>query len=301
VSEKRDFYRELIDNLYDGVYFVGRERRILFWNKGAETMTGYEAKRVVGRYCFDNILHHTDADGLNLCTSRCPLADTIRDGQARQIDVFMRHKDGHRVPVRVRATPLRNEHGDITGAIEVFSDNSGAAAAQEKIHELEQLALLDPLTSLGNRRFATLQLQDKLNTLQRYGWPFGLLFFDIDHFKEVNDRLGHEAGDRILTMVAKTAAFSVRAVDSVARWGGDEFVSILANVNRETLMKVAKKIVALVAASSLQIDGTEVNVTASVGATFARRDDTIDSLIARADALMYRSKNEGGNCVSGDS
>ena len=100
------FYRELLDNLYEGVYYVDRQRRITFWNKAAETITGYSRREVLGHKCFQNLLKHVDDQGVSLCLSACPLAQTIQDGQPRSTSVYLHHKDGHRLPVAVRVAPL---------------------------------------------------------------------------------------------------------------------------------------------------------------------------------------------------
>jgi len=99
-------YHDLLENIQEGVYFTDLDRRITFWNKAAEKITGYKAKNVIGVRCRDNILQHVDDTGLGLCQSLCPLAATMRDGKGREMEAYLHHKKGHRVPVRIRATPL---------------------------------------------------------------------------------------------------------------------------------------------------------------------------------------------------
>jgi diguanylate cyclase with PAS/PAC sensor len=125
-------YKKLLDEMYDGVYFVDRQRRIMYWNRGAERISGYSADEVIGRFCGDNLLRHVDACGRRLCTGMCPLAAAMHDGQPRQAEVILHHKQGHRVPVLVRVTPIRDAQGAIIGALEVFSDNSRQKAAQKR-------------------------------------------------------------------------------------------------------------------------------------------------------------------------
>jgi diguanylate cyclase (GGDEF)-like protein len=219
----------------------------------------------------------------------------MQDGQPREVTAFLHHGDGHRVPVRVRASPIRDAAGEIVGAVEVFDDDRRRLSDRERIGELERVALLDPLTRLGNRRYGEMQLHSKLGELGRFGRPFGALFFDVDRFKPINDRHGHEVGDRILMMVGHTAQVSIRAFDHLCRWGGDEFLALIAEVEHEALARVAEKIRALVEASSLELDGRTIRATLSIGAVRARPDDSTDSLVARADRLMYDSKAAGGN------
>jgi diguanylate cyclase (GGDEF)-like protein/PAS domain S-box-containing protein len=298
MSDSDDFYKTLVDELNDGVYLVDRDRIITYWNQGAEAISGYDSERVLGRRCGDGLLTHVDTEGRALCGDGCPLAATMQDGQPREVEAFLHHENGHRVPVRIRASPIRDASGAIVGAVEVFDDNWRRRADRERIAELERIALLDSLTRLGNRRYAEMQLNSKIGELERFGRSFGVVFFDIDQFKHINDEHGHDAGDRVLRMVAHTAQVSVRSFDHVSRWAGDEFLGLIVYVDQSSLTRVAEKIRALVEASSLAARGHELRVTVSIGATLARNDDTIASLIGRADRLMYASKTAGGNRAS---
>jgi diguanylate cyclase (GGDEF)-like protein len=116
------------------------------------------------------------------------------------------------------------------------------------------MALLDPLTKLGNRRYGQMNLSGKLREFKRYGWPFGVLFIDIDKFKAVNDTYGHDAGDRVLRLVAATIRNGLRSSDVVVRWGGEEFVAIVASVDEEKLRHVGEKLRVLVERSSISLE-----------------------------------------------
>ena len=186
--------------------------------------------------------------------------------------------------------PIPDAGGRVVGAVQVFSDNSSAVAAQGRIAELQKLALLDPLTELGNRRFVEMHLNARFDALQRYGWPFGVLFIDLDRFKALNDAYGHAVGDRVLQTVARTLAGALRSFDVVGRWGGDEFVAVIVNVTEEQLAAIAGKLRYLVEESTRPLGGGKMRVSLSIGATLARTIDTVESLMLRADAAMYQSK-----------
>jgi diguanylate cyclase (GGDEF)-like protein/PAS domain S-box-containing protein len=299
MSNSDNFYHAILDNLYDGVYFVDRDRKITYWNKGSERITGYPAAEVVGRRCSDNILMHVDGNGTLLCKELCPLAATMLDGVERTSDVYLRHKDGHRVSVNIRITPLRNKRGEITGGVEVFTDNSLALSALARMEAFEKLAYLDPLTGTANRRYAEITLHARYEEFQRYGWPFGVVFIDIDGLKCINDECGHAAGDEVLKMVAKTLMNSARSFDVVARWGGDEFIVVIANVENEQLIATANRFRTLVEQSS-RVLGPVQHITISVGATLARSDDSEAMVLERADRFMYQSKAAGKNRVTAD-
>lgn len=294
------FFRSLLDNLYDGVYFVDHDRKITYWNRGAERLSGFSEEEVIGSSCKNNILCHVDAKGNLLCMGGCPLAATLKDGKERQTEVYLHHRDGHRVPVNVRVSPIRDQQEKIVGAVEIFSDNTRRNADQEKIEELRQLAFLDPLTALANRRYLEVTLRSRLEELVRFEWGFSVLFIDIDHFKEVNDRHGHETGDEALKMVAKSMAGCCRVFDMVGRWGGEEFIAIIMNVTKEDIHATADRFRRVIEHSALNVAGERLRLTVSIGATEARADDTAETIIKRADALMYRSKQSGRNCVTSD-
>ena len=276
------------------------QRRITYWNKGAERITGYSSDMVVNHLCSENILTHMNVEGCLLCGGECPLYKTMEAGSYHEEEVFLHHKDGHRVPVWVKVSPIKDREGRIVGAVEVFSDNSSKVAAIKKMEELQALALLDPLTGLGNRRYCDMALLDRITELERYGWPFGLLFMDLDNFKTINDTFGHETGDEVLRVVSKTLLTSTRSNDFIGRWGGEEFLVLLSNLTREKLLELANRFRGLVSRSTIQRGGITIQVTVSIGATLAQPGESPQALMKRADDLMYRSKSLGRNRVTMD-
>lgn len=292
------FYKELLDGLDEAVYFVDTQRRILYWNRAAERLTGIPASEVVGSRCCDDRLHHVNDQGENLCRGNCPLSQTLRDGESRSKDVFLRHREGHRVPVSTRVSPIRDAEGHVVGAAEVFRDNTAALALIERTTRLEKAALLDALTGLPNRRCIESALRSRMEEHDRYGWGFGVLFIDIDRFKVVNDTYGHVIGDRVLRMVARTLAANTRTFDILGRWGGEEFLAVLTNVDAPELASIADRSRLLVRESSLPIEGGRLSVTVSIGGTMSVEGDTVESVLRRADRRMYHSKSNGRNRVT---
>jgi diguanylate cyclase (GGDEF)-like protein/PAS domain S-box-containing protein len=292
-----EFHKSIVDNLADGVYYVDLGRQITYWNHGAERISGYDAGDVVGHRCFDNILDHVDAAGNSLCHTICPLAATMRDGQPRELSIWLRHAEGFRKPVRVRTSPVRDNDGEIVGAVEVFSDDTAVMRAVEDANLARRDALTDDLTGLPNRRLFDAALAGRLENLARYGWGFGLLIVDIDRFKAVNDKYGHIFGDRVLAGVAATIHGSIRAGDVVARWGGEEFAVLVESSDEAGLIETADRLRALVAQSETRSDGIRIRVHVSVGGALALPEDTAESLFTRTDEAMYAAKHAGRNRV----
>jgi len=287
----------LLDEVAEGIYFTDRQRRITFWNKAAERISGYSRTEVLGRSCRENLLIHVDNRGRSMCAGLCPLARTLSDGQARRGDIYLHHKDGHRVPVRVRVFPLRDEQQREIGAVELFADASEKPALEARLKRLEKMAMNDRLTGVANRRYCETYLQARLEEFRRFGWPLGVVFFDIDDFKSLNDRFSHRVGDLALKTVARTLQHNIRSIDLAGRWGGEEFIVILRNADRRNLRRIAGKLRMLVERSVFWVKGEAVRVTLSGGATLARSGDTGAALVERADLLMYQGKKAGKNRV----
>jgi diguanylate cyclase (GGDEF)-like protein/PAS domain S-box-containing protein len=288
-------YQSLLANISDGVYFTDRNRSIIYWNKAAEEITGYRADEVVGHHCQDNILIHVDAKGRSLCKSLCPLAHTMQDLEPRQGHVFLHHKLGHRIPVHVRTTPLMDEKGELVGGAEFFTEERAHESMHQRIRELQHLALLDPLTELPNRSHLEIEIEARFHEMQRMGLSFGLLFMDIDHFKDFNDSYGHQTGDKVLQTVARTLRAATRPFDLVGRWGGEEFLGVIRSVNEDALVEIGERLRQLVGSSSVPYQQQRLQATISIGATLARAEDTMEALVNRADELMYASKQNGRN------
>lgn len=291
-------YEQLLESLFDGVYYVDHDRVIRFWNKAAERITGYTKSEVVGKSCSDNILRHVDDKGRELCDLGCPITEMLEDGKVHEASVYLHHKLGHRVPVSVRVSPVLNNHGKVVGGIEVFTDNSSQMQIIRDYAKLKNEAYMDPVAETSNRRYCETVINTKLYELKSFKVPFGLIFMDIDNFKDINDKYDHRTGDQVLHMVAKTAENVLRRQDTIARWGGDEFVLVIPNVSETAIEMVAGRVRVLVKESFIIVNGKELKVTVSLGATMAKSDDTAATIIKRADDLMYASKQAGKNKVT---
>jgi diguanylate cyclase (GGDEF)-like protein/PAS domain S-box-containing protein len=296
---QESIYRQILDAIDDGVYFVDRERRITFWNPGAERITGFTAEDVQGRSCSEGILRHVSEQGKQLCLLGCPLEAVMRDGSPRGAHVYLHHKEGYRVPVTVKGEAIRDADGAIVGSLEIFRVRSSTRFAAEDEPVRADDIHLDPVTLLGNRRFGEHSLVHVLAGVE-HGGSLGVLFVDVDHFKDVNDSWGHHTGDRVLRMVGRTIAYALRATDIPVRWGGEEFLVLLPGVDEAGLAETAERLRVLVEHSWFDLEPDQVRVTVSIGATLAAPGEDAHSVVDRADRLMYASKGAGRNVVTDD-
>lgn len=294
----------IVKNISEGIYFLDRDRKIRFWNKGAELITGYSSEEVLGRSCADNILVHVDSEGKELCLNGCPVADVLNDIKDNiSAFVYLHHKNGHRVPVSIRVSNIRDEAGAIIGAAELFWTNPSKSrdeCDESYIEELERAALLDPLTNIPNRRYINLEMVSTAEESRRHNIPYGLIFADIDDFKVVNDKYGHNVGDKILQTVARTLSVNIRAYDHLGRWGGEEFLIIAKHVDPDGLNTLAQRIKTLVSTSFILVNEKPLSVTMTMGTAHSSGYDSIDSMFKQADANLLRGKSSSKDCVISD-
>ncbi|SIN95784.1 diguanylate cyclase [Halodesulfovibrio marinisediminis] len=291
------FYQTLLNSVTDGIYFVDASRRITYWNKAAERLSGYTEDEVMGKVCSSNLLRHEDENGCSLCDKGCPLSATLDDGEKRHINTYMRHKLGHRIPITIQATPIFNSSGSIIGAVEVFAENSESLNMRREMELLRKEVLTDELTGIGNRRYAEITMRNLDHAMEQNLAPFGILFIDIDDFKSVNDTYGHQIGDKVLRMVAQTLTKSLRFLDVICRWGGEEFVIFVPNTTINNLTVMAERLRRLVERSWLMHEKQKISVTASFGGAISQRNEYSFAVLTRADRKLYHCKNAGRNRI----
>ncbi|MDL2324972.1 sensor domain-containing diguanylate cyclase [Ruminococcaceae bacterium OttesenSCG-928-A16] len=297
--KQTSLFKAILNNMDDGVYYVDLERRISLWNHAAEKITGYTSQEMVGHFCHDNLLCHIDLEGHPLCTVGCPLYASMGDGTPRQAEVLLRHKNGYRVPVTVKAVPVYS--GDVVvGAVEIFRTKSAVIYEDRFVDAIAEKAMSDPLTGLPNRTYLESYLEYKLQQFARFGNPFCVLFADIDNFNLFNNHFGHNTGDAILQSIAQNISANLHGTEKMGRWGGEEFLGIFDLHDDAEPYAIAERIRSLFAHSGATYNGTHLAVTASVGLSVVKANDTAESIVARADTLMYKSKVRGKNCVTLD-
>lgn len=283
--------------MYEGIYFVDIDRKITFWNQGAERISGFTKEEAVGKHCFNNFLNHVDGEGNQLCFNGCPLHKTLMDGNTRETVVHLHHKEGHRIPVRVRTIPIKEDER-IVGCVEVFVSEAEQVKVLEDLELYKEIAYRDQLTTLPNRRYLEHYLKIKDQEHLELAHTYGVAFLDIDHFKHVNDTYGHDVGDEVLKMVSRTIKAAVRTNDVIGRWGGEEFIAIFSLNESEQLRAVGEKIRMLVEKSVLRTTGEGLSVTISIGVSMVKTGERWQDVVKRADECLYKAKSNGRNQVS---
>jgi len=289
------FYKQMLDHLAEAVYFVDSDRKLLYWNRAAEQLTGYEASEVVGSHCQDEILDHRNLQNKSLCLDHCPLVACMHSGNSVEKRVFLKRKDGLRLPVDVRVVPIRGVDNQILGAVEVFHDVSAELETEQINTELRQLIRVDPLTGIPNRLALDEALERECERFGRYGTPVTLIYFDLDGFKKINDQYGHTTGDKVLRWVSRLLDMSLRRSDILGRYGGEEFLVLLSASHLEEGVRLAEHLRQLLMSQMFQ--ELEAAVTASFGVAELCPGESYHDLVNRADHAMYSAKQQGRNRV----
>ncbi len=298
LETRSDHAQTILDHAFDGIYQVKPNGLVTAWNQSAERITGFLADSVVGTNCQDNLIHHVRENGREYTGIDLPLIATLVDGKPREVHAFIKHFDGYRVSVLLRTAALYDPKSRIIGAVELFNDNKTLIAAHLRARQVEHTVIFDELTKIGSRIHIENKIKMALADFKATGTSFGILFVDIDHFKDFNDQHGHLTGDKVLRFVANVIKNHLRVTDSCGRWGGEEFLVIVLDIRAESLKVVAEKLRQVIERSLIKVDGSNLGVTISIGASMVKPGDTLESLIHRADHLMYESKQKGRNCVT---
>jgi diguanylate cyclase (GGDEF)-like protein/PAS domain S-box-containing protein len=285
-EHERSRSQRVLDATAEGIYGTDPSGGITFANASLARLLGVDEEWLVGRSPHA-VAGHGDSGGRDLPADDCAVcrAIDIADGMAFS-DATFRRADGTAFPVELTAAPAV-ERGVRTGTVVSVRDLT------EQV-ELTDRALRDPLTGLPNRALFMDRLAKALARVQRSGDMLAMMFIDLDRFKVVNDSLGHAAGDALLLAAADRLRASVRAPDTVARFGGDEFVVLCEGLHDERDVFIVAERIVTAFSRPFSLDGSEVSASASVGITVTR-DGTVDpdTLVRDADAAMYRAK-EGG-------
>lgn len=293
-----EIYQSVLDGLQTGVYLVDRTRRIRYWNEGAERITGYLRQDVVGRFLRDHLLASGD-DAKDLDSDPDdPLSVALRDGKPSILSVSILHKEGYRVPIVLRTTPIRGARGAVIGAVESFDRNRSASDWNRRQSAPTDFACLDELTGVPGRNFMETRLRENLNSFAQRRIPFGILLITVDHLDQFRASRGPGVVPTILRVVAQSLENCVRPTDLVGVWGENQFIAVLLECKESEVSIVGERVRRMIARSEIEWWGDRFSVTSPVGGAGCRDGDEVEMLIARAEASVKESIERGGNCIT---
>jgi diguanylate cyclase (GGDEF)-like protein len=291
-ADELEVLRNAIDNVEQGIVLINESLFVQFVNKKAKSYWGLSPEQCNNKLTIAEYIAHVRKAGLygvpdnaldDYVVKRVTM---IKTGDQTPIDIPV--QDGR--TIRAQCTPLIGG-----GRMLTYTDVTDLV---ERAEQQELLATTDVLTGLHNRRHFLRLADVESDRFRRYKHEFSILFFDIDNLKAINDRLGHEAGDRAIMRVAEVCDRERRTSDIVARMGGDEFVVLLPETDQEATVAFAERLHKAIGCQSLDVDGVCINLTISIG--IARMESgvpDINQLLKIADARLYRAKKAGRNCI----
>ncbi len=285
----------LMDNLPGMAYRCRYDRHwtMLFVSQGCARLTGYEPEDLINNRVasYASLMDEEDSERI-----LAEVQAALDNDESFSLEYGLTRQDGSRIWVWERGRGVEEEDGTVVleGIVLDISDRKTLE------NELEEMATRDPLTGLFNRREMSRLLEEELDRARRYQRPMAVLWVDFDHFKDVNDTFGHAAGDSVLRSISRLLLGSVRSVDAIGRFGGEEFVIVLPEMDLEEARDTAERLRCKVAEKPQPLgNGQEVPLTISVGvAVYPDHGQTASTLCAAADKAMYLAKQRGRNCVA---
>ncbi|DAB29200.1 MAG TPA: hypothetical protein CFH84_10790 [Sulfurimonas sp. UBA12504] len=293
LNTTREMMQTMIDGIPDPVIYIEPDYTIAMMNKVAKEQTENSA---FVKKCFNLAQKTTPACSED--ESLCPMLSVKETKQPTIVRHIRKDKEGNKRHVEVHMRPIFDPKGEISAFLEITHDITEYLSIQDQLtaetQKLSYISLHDPLTHLPNRRLLMDRIEHAIERKKRTDEMFAVLFIDLDHFKEINDSLGHVNGDRLLIEAAKRMKKVIRKGDTLSRFGGDEFVLVIENGTQEDYFgKIANKIQHLFDDSFL-INGHEIKNTCSIGVSIFPQDgENAEMLLNHADAAMYASKNNG--------
>lgn len=290
--DEKERSKVILDSIGDAVLATDTSCNITYLNPVAEKLTGWTQLDAIGKSITKvfNIIN-----GATRKRARNPAKYVISKGKntGLGINCILISRGGTETEIEDSAAPIRNREGRITGAVIVFHDSNQSQIITEKMAHMAQH---DFLTGLPNRMFLTENLTRIIGLANRRGKKVALLFVDLDKFKNINDLYGHSIGDQLLQSVAERLTNRARVSDIVCRFGGDEFVIMLSEIDKAEDAACVAEMLLTELSSTYIFDDTELHVSLSIGISIYPDDgDNMEAILRFADAAMYKAKASGNN------
>jgi diguanylate cyclase (GGDEF)-like protein/PAS domain S-box-containing protein len=279
-----ELFRSVVENLQCAVCIVDCDKKVAFWNHSAERLTGFLALDTLGRPYRDDLIV-TCSDGKSAPSgSECLLGEALRDGHAKESEAFVLHRQGHRIPVRTRALPLRDSHGAIVGV---------AVTLIEEIRDEQEVAVpsgvtyfADELVALSSFHTTASQLFKQVTSAASRQLPFGVLCIEVRDLEKHAARNGRPVVEAILRTVGHELRTALHATDFVGHWKGNRFLAIVATATAAMLERAAQRLQKLIELSTVSWWGDKLSLQICVGGSVIRPDDSAESLVQRAETAL---------------
>jgi PAS domain S-box-containing protein/diguanylate cyclase (GGDEF)-like protein len=300
VSELKDpdVFRSILEGLQTGVYVVNRNQKVLFWNAGAERITGYLRQDVLGRSWQENVAAADKGGDQAPADPAHAIQAALRDGTIAVAQVSVKHRDGHRIPLRMHTVPVRDTNGAIIGVAHSFEEPVSVSEWDARQTKLAAVGCLDSVTGALNQSFILFHLRESIATFVEHQVPFSIARILVDRLDHFRHQCGPGAVSAILRAVAQTLESSLRPTDFLGHLDDDQFLAILTECTASEIDKVTERLQKMVTYAEIRWWGDEISVTASFGGTSVKPGDTSESMLERSQKLLDQSVQSGGNAVT---
>jgi diguanylate cyclase (GGDEF)-like protein/PAS domain S-box-containing protein len=290
IAEYNSVLETLMEEMPIGCYILRPDHTVQYWNREAEKMLGFSASEMQGKKCIDMPLGCTFTSGNHIPGHSCPATIAYATGRTHSMNMFMKHKDGKDVLIKNTLVPIKNTDGKTVELVSLFFPLTQGNYDEDLINRIYEVSTRDSLTCLPGRKYMEVCLQEAFELYHRAKRPFAVLFADVNNFHDINNTYGHGSGDEILRQFGLALRKYGRKTDRFCRWGGDEFVGLLQLKDSSEIEEASNRFLKIADACYNVINGDKIYCKAAIGITVVREDDTIESLVARADSYMYRAK-----------
>ncbi|HID78292.1 MAG TPA: diguanylate cyclase [Planctomycetaceae bacterium] len=295
-EEPHLFHVQLLDHMYDGVVFVDTNLLVTQWNRGAERLTGIPGTAMRGRRWMADLIGMRNERGKPIGEENCPVFSAVQSGVQSLRRLTITGRNGRTVAVDSHTIPVTSDDGQVLGAVLLLHDASPQTSLEHRCQTLDEKAKRDPLTQVANRAEFDRHHAAFVARYREQRVTFSLIICDLDHFKQVNDTYGHQAGDETIKSLASLLKRAAHPEDVVARYGGEEFVMLCSGCDNATATARAEQVCRTLARTPQPKLGGR-SVTASFGVTEVQPGDTPESMLRRADRALLAAKAKGRNMV----
>jgi PAS domain S-box-containing protein/diguanylate cyclase (GGDEF)-like protein len=292
-----ELLKKILDCVDDGVCLLDRDNQVLYWNHGAERITGFLAQEVFGRHCREDLALCHDHDGAAVPEAACPLNTIKQDGKSRECTIYLRHRDGHRIPVRMRVHPILDEAGQVAGVAEVFAN--ACARGRTELATAARHGGHDGLTGALNREYGEMLLAHELASMKRFGLASAWIRADVDGLDALARRFGHGMVESVMRMIAQTVDANLNSYDALIRWDASSFRIMVRHAVEEHVRELAAKLATMIRTSQVQWWGEQHDVEVTIASVMTDPEDSVDTLEERAAAAIESLRTIRGGCLSG--
>ena len=296
IAGRELFYQELLHGLHDAVFFLDCHGQVLEWSRGATQMTGIVSSAIEQRHWLPSLVDLRDASGRSIADEACPITAAVAAGLPLRERMVLMGRGSELIDVETLVLPVGPGQGQYLGATVIFRDATNQATLEQRVRHLHERATRDPLTNVANRAEFDRFHRECVTHHLKQSVPCSLIICDIDRFKNINDKYGHQAGDQAIVSLAAILVRSCRSGDLVARYGGEEFVIVCGQCGITEATELAEKIRTQLSKTTLRELGGQ-SITASFGVTEVQPGDTPETMLRRADRGLLQAKQSGRNCV----